>query len=252
MAVSAKKKTSNKATTQAVRPKAVPDRKKIHRVGSHVNNDPSSLDTIGKRMTQRRLELRLTQEQIANQVVFTPRSGAKSKDSVILSRNAYCLYETGGVEPDLLKIMGIAKALDVSPEWLAFGRGERKQVDELYFDSKTTSFKAASSWIISEEWLRDHFGLNPSDVVLTVISEYSQNFVPGDIAIVRKDSEPSITGSEFVFGYKGTVRNAQVTRVSRTDTLRVFSTDLKTHEEIPLKSTTILGKVIGKISSTER
>jgi transcriptional regulator with XRE-family HTH domain len=78
-------------------------------------------------MAGRRLELRLTQEQVAGHVHFAPKSGRRRNLETVLSRTAYCMYETDNVEPDLAKIEEIAKALAVSPGWLAFGEREPRQ-----------------------------------------------------------------------------------------------------------------------------
>lgn len=97
--------------------------RKLNRVGSQAQNttSPSELETIGQRMTARRLELKLTQKQVADQVMFTRKTGRRRHTQSTLSRNAYAMYEIGESEPDLQKIEGIARALKVSAGWLAFG-----------------------------------------------------------------------------------------------------------------------------------
>lgn len=97
--------------------------RKLNRVGSQMQNtaNPSEIETIGRRMTTRRLELKLTQKQVADQVMFTRKTGRKRHTQSTLSRNAYAMYEIGESEPDLQKIEGIARALNVSAGWLAFG-----------------------------------------------------------------------------------------------------------------------------------
>jgi transcriptional regulator with XRE-family HTH domain len=73
-------------------------------------------------MAQRRLQLRLTQAQVAKQVPFQRKRGTE-RSARPLSRNSLAMYETDKSEPNLRLIEGIATALRVSPAWLAFGIG---------------------------------------------------------------------------------------------------------------------------------
>lgn len=97
-------------------------RRKLNRVGSASHKpqegEPQSL---GARMAARRLDLRMTQAQIAKHVRMKPKSGRRRDVETALSRNAYAMYEIDNAEPDLAKIAAIAKALKCSPGWLAFG-----------------------------------------------------------------------------------------------------------------------------------
>lgn len=94
----------------------------INRVGSRMPQAASiQAATCGQRMAQRRLELSLTQVDVAAQVVLTSKSGKQKDAKRRLSRNAYCMYELDSAEPNLSTIAQIADALHVSPAWLAFG-----------------------------------------------------------------------------------------------------------------------------------
>ncbi len=86
----------------------------MNRIGSQ-GGTATDLTTVGGRMIHRRLELQLTQAQVAAGVRLQAKSGK------MLSRNTYCMYETGKYEPRLKLIEQIAAALKVSPGWLAFG-----------------------------------------------------------------------------------------------------------------------------------
>jgi transcriptional regulator with XRE-family HTH domain len=61
----------------------------------------------------------LTQGQLAERVTFW---NTHKQEWVALSRSAYCMYEAGDVVPDLHKVEQLAKVLDCSPAWLAFGK----------------------------------------------------------------------------------------------------------------------------------
>lgn len=102
---------------------AVPARTRgTNRAGSRIPKIASIRPmTCGQRMTQRRLELRLTQVDVASLVTICPRSGHRRNAKRYLSRNSYCMYELDSVEPSLSTIIQIADALSVSPAWLAFG-----------------------------------------------------------------------------------------------------------------------------------
>ena len=99
----------------------VRQRRPLNRVGKSFDPASSPPETLGQRMAARRLELGLTQAQVAKQVRFKTKTGRRKDAESVLTRNAYCMYEIDGAEPDLQKIVGIAKALQVSPGWLAFG-----------------------------------------------------------------------------------------------------------------------------------
>ena len=101
--------------------------RKLNRVSSmsfHNNNEAPK--TVGQRLTVRRLDLGLTQEQAVAGVMFRPKSGKRKDRDCKLSRNAYCMYERDLVPISLKMIENIAEAFDVSPAWLAFGIGKLK------------------------------------------------------------------------------------------------------------------------------
>ena len=101
-------------------PLATGSRRRLNRVGSAASIAGSELTTVGQRMVHRRLQLGKTQAQISAQVRLQTKS-AQADAQRSLSRNTYCMYETGKYEPRLKQIEQIAAALGVSPGWLAFG-----------------------------------------------------------------------------------------------------------------------------------
>jgi hypothetical protein len=254
MAATALKKAPSKAGSKKATAKkaAEPEKRKLNRVGTLVNaslNDPM---TIGERMTAQRLKLGMTQEQVASKVIFVPKSGSRRGDEIVLSRNAYCMYETHGVAPDLQKIEEIAKALEVSPGWLAFGIAEDTKVPEYAYDPSKKNFVPEDGWVLNQKWLKAQFNVAPENVGLFMMSDYSENFTAGDVAIIEKGAEPNAVGGSFIFAHKGDIRVAHISRPPRSESIRVFSSDLKNHEELPLKQVVILGRVIGKIGNLAR
>lgn len=98
--------------------------RRINRVGSRMPQIAmTEARTCGQRMTKRRMELRLTQADVAANVTIRSKSGARTGIDRPLSRNAYSMYEKDAAEPGLGTINRIAAALSVSPAWLAFGVG---------------------------------------------------------------------------------------------------------------------------------
>lgn len=94
----------------------------INRVGSRMPKIASIRPmTFGERMTQRRLDLNMTQVDVASRVTIISKTGCKKDAKRQLSRNAYCMYELDEAEPSLSTLLQIANALNVSPAWLAFG-----------------------------------------------------------------------------------------------------------------------------------
>lgn len=83
-----------------------------------VDQRSPTIGSLGRRISERRLHLGLSPDDVAGAVEFWNDS---KKEWVKLSRAAYVMYERGDVVPDIHKVEQIAKALDCSPAWLAFG-----------------------------------------------------------------------------------------------------------------------------------
>lgn len=76
--------------------------------GPRARKGPVELDTVGRRIAAARVLKGLTQKQLAERI-------SKKKATVIQ-------YEQGRLNPPIPVIQGIAKALDVQPEFIAFGQ----------------------------------------------------------------------------------------------------------------------------------
>jgi transcriptional regulator with XRE-family HTH domain len=217
----------------------------MHRVGTIKGriDDPK---TLAERLISRRLELKLSQGQVADQVQFY---NEKKQEWGTLSRSAYCMYESGDVVPDLAKIEQISKALKCEPEWLTFGKGNRSEVEEVDYDAETKEFASKAFWTLNEAWVRQTFGVEPGEITLCQIDSYSPGLRPGDIAIVLKGGEPTASGAEFVFVEEGNILAAQVTKPARGTTLRIFESDGRTYREASVESVQFLGRVIGRMGA---
>jgi len=244
------RKTAKVKSGRGTKP-APEERRKLNRVGTQVHENLSEPSSVGARMSKRRLELGLTQAQVADKVTFTPQSGRRLGQDVPLSRSGYCMYETSGLVPDIDKIIGIARALKTTPQYIAFGVVEDEDVQEYLFDSKR-GFYADGKWRLPAAWLRQQYDLNAEALGAFMISDYSESFVAGDVALFHKSVEPTGSGGSFIFALKGEVKIAHISRPPRSDVYRIFHADLKGHDEYPIKQVTILGRVVGKIGSLER
>lgn len=238
----------------ALRKKIVPDAVLAdtgRRIQSQVHTARSlaAPKTIGERMAARRNELGLSQEQVAKQVTFHPKTGQRGGEKVSLARNTYNTYETDKVPPGLEQIVGIAKALKVQPAYIAFGGEKRPEITEYTFDTTKREFITRANWALDETWLAENFGELPSDLGLMMVPEETAGLREGEIAIVRKGNEPSAVGGDFVFSHGRQVRCAYVRQVPRSNRLRVYSPDRLNHEEIAATSVHLFGEVIGKVGA---
>ncbi|HVU19475.1 MAG TPA: hypothetical protein VHE09_02015 [Rhizomicrobium sp.] len=102
-------------------PISIVSRRRLNRARSAPTAVRAEPKTLCERMVQRRLELRFTQAMVASKVRLQSKSGPRSHEERLLSRNAYAMYEPGKTEPKLKQIEQIATAMGVSAGWLAFG-----------------------------------------------------------------------------------------------------------------------------------
>lgn len=225
----------------------VKERPAMHRVGTTKGKieNPRSL---AERLIHRRLDLKLGQLEVAQQVRFY---NDKQKKWATLSRSAYCMYETGTVTPDLAKIEEIAKALKCSPQWLAFGDGQIDQeskIEEVDWDPEAGDFTPRDVWNLSENWLQDSLGLKASDVTLCQAPVPTATLKPGYIAIVHKDEVPNASGSEYIFVEDGNLSAAYAMRIGKGGTVRLFDIDMRTSRDVQATDLKFLGRVVGNIA----
>lgn len=216
----------------------------MHRKGSlkgHIDN-PTSLP---ERLTSRRMELNLSQADVAGRVRFYNKKAAEWKD---LSRSAYCMYESGDVTPDVDKITTLAEILQCTPQWLAFGdTAERAAIQEVEYDPDQKAFTALRPWPMHEDFLQAQYGVSSDTLALVRIDSFSEKLQPGEMAFVDRSATPSSAGGDFVYALKGQVMVDHITQPSVNGPLRVFEPDRRNYKEIKASQLTILGKMVGKI-----
>ena len=149
-----------------------------------------------------------------------------------------------GLEPDLPKIVALAAALKVTPSYLAFGAGERTPIG-LSAVTNGSLARVAQRWTI-QDWLTENVGADLTDIELVVLSSYSSDFRPGDLAIVRRSAEPSKVPAEFMFTHNGEARIAPVSRSHGSANIRIFDSEMK-YEELPIKKVEMIGRVLGRL-----
>jgi transcriptional regulator with XRE-family HTH domain len=221
------------------------ERPAMHRVGT-IKGRIEEPKNLGERLISRRLELKLSQGQVADQVSFWNQT---KQDWGTLSRSAYCMYESGDVVPDIPKIEQLAKALKCAPQWLAFGDGNRAEVEEVDYDPETDEFVSKTFWHLNEEWIQSSTGVEPSDLTLIIVANNTSNLKAGDVALVLKGSEPTIHDEEYVFAQDKNLVVASIIKPGRGGNYRIYDVDGRSHREVPFSDLRILGKVLGKIAS---
>lgn len=208
------------------------------------------VDGLKDRLKQKRDELRLSQLDVARQIVFWNN---KQHEHKRLSRSAYCMYESGEVVPDLTKIVLLAAVLQCEPQWLAFGLGERSTVtpdavEEVDYDTASGEWKSVKSWTLDNEWVQSRFDTAPNTIALYTVNDFSHNLKPGDIAVIRPGLEPTQSHAEYVFAMNDESTVASVTRPHRGGPYRVYDAARKGYTEVEPGDLHILGKVVGKLS----
>jgi transcriptional regulator with XRE-family HTH domain len=252
-------RTRNAGTTTTTRPpktrkaSAAPaaevrEPKVMHRKGS-LRGRVTDPQNLAERLIARRQDLDLSQEAVAEQITFW---NARQHETKVLSRSAYCMYESGEVTPDLGKIMTLAKVLKCTPQWLAFGIGEEPAatdnlIEEVSWNARNSRFEQKQTWAFDAEWTLGRFESAPSDLALTMVNDFAPSVKPGDMAIVRREVSPNASGGEFAFVQDDEIKIAHVTRPTAKGAFRVYDADKRNHVEVDADNLTFLGKVMGRI-----
>jgi transcriptional regulator with XRE-family HTH domain len=234
--------------TRTRQPAVVADEPKVmHRKGSLKGRvtDPTNL---AERLISRRQELDLSQDDVAKKIRFW---NARAHEHKILSRSAYCMYESGEVKPDLNKIGLLAKVLKCTPEWLAFGIGDEPAatdnlIEEIVWHAGEKSFEPKQTWTFDAAWTFDRFDASPSDLALTMVNDFAPTVKPGDMAVVRRDLVPNASGGVFAFVQDDEIKIAHVTHPTGGQ-FRIYDAERHNHTKVPGKKLKFLGKVVGRI-----
>ena len=185
-------------------------------------------DSPGKRMKERREELNLRQQDVA--------------DVLELSRAAYAQYETSSSKLRVDQAEVVARFLSTTPEWIAFGAGERNVVEEIAFDNG--EFRHKGTWTFSEDWLRRAYGVKLHELRLIEVTQASPSMKVGDVAMIQRGVQPTAGVAEFAMVVDGELIFANVSKLTRSQLIRIHHGKAN-HDDVhdPL----IVGKVVGRI-----
>lgn len=208
------------------------------------------IEGLKDRLKEKRDALGLSQLDVARQIIFWNN---KQHEHKVLSRSAYCMYESGEVVPDLSKIVLLATVLKCDPQWLAFGIGEQStdmpgMIEEVDYIADGEVWIALKPWTFDEDWIVSRFEVTPEALALYTVNDFSTNLKPGDVAVVRRGSEPGSSHAEYVYAQNGIASVASITRPHRNGPYRVYSADRKKFDEVDPGELHFLGKVVGKVS----
>jgi len=225
-------------------------RQRSHRLLSN------SLQTPGQRMAQRRKELGLRQEDVAEKVVIRRKDGTEER----MSRSGYCMYEQDAVTHDVKKIEKIAAVLQSTPEYIAYGVSDDNSIPQVALDDRG-DFSHVKKWRIDDEWLYEQHEVEPSEVVLWQATNATNRVEMDDMLVVKLDTKPGSNPNEYDFVFeektraKGEVEATSkakvgvLSRPSRNGPYFLASKDGKRTRQIAEQDIAILGRVIAKIGA---
>ena len=125
--------------------------RKKNRIGAERTPSWGSTPTsAGQRIAARRMELHLTQAQVAKKVSYEPKSGRQKGKPRPLSRATLAMYEIGAAEPSLKIIEAIALVLDDSPGRLAFGETPAKPEPTATAESEAKPDAPSDTWVLPQ------------------------------------------------------------------------------------------------------
>lgn len=218
--------------------------------GGHTPTMLEMIEGLKDRLKEKRDALGMSQLDVARQIIFWNN---KQHEHKVLSRSAYCMYESGEVVPDLSKIVLLATVLKCDPQWLAFGIGEQStdmpgMIEEVDYIQDGEAWVTLKPWTFDEDWIVSRFEVAPEALALYTVNDFSTSLKPGDVAIIRRGQEPSATHAEYVFAQGGVPAVASITRPHRGGPYRVYGADRKKFTEVDPDELHFLGKVVGKVS----
>lgn len=202
-----------------------------HQISSTYWSRHMDTTTLGGRMTIQREHLGLRQDQVA--------------ELIGVARTAYSQYETRTVVPNLAKIIALAEALQTTPEWLAFGVGERSSMPELTYDVPSKSWTQVNVCALNPQWLKQHL---PNIDLKTLCTVRLPDAVAGmnadDIAIVQRDVKVTDKRQEFLYVMGADILVGDLQRTK--EGIEVFMG--KASEKVHPRNLKVLGLVVGHIS----
>jgi len=208
--------------------------------------------TVGERLRETREAKQMTQGDVAKLLG--------------LSRAAVTQWETDTTSPSVHKLAEIAKLLETTPQWLAYGVGKEPEViykpaagsvslKEIVFGEKVDERSEVRDWNIPTDYLKSELRAQDSGSLFIWRVEGS-NMEPlyeyGDKVIVDAGAKrPSPSGVFLIWdGVGPSLHNVNVVPISGKPVARVSSTDGKTDQyEVPADKLQVIGRVRGLIKN---
>jgi transcriptional regulator with XRE-family HTH domain len=214
---------------------------------THTEEALSTPQTIPERLCARRTELGLSHGDIAARITLRLKDGTEFR----CARNTYSNYETGKAELKLYVIEQIAKYLQVTPEWLAFGTPKAAVVPQYRFMVSKDSFEPVNQCSFNSEWFQSRYEMDVSETVLVELEDDAATAKRGDMVVVKRNSIPGALGAEYVYA-TGNARHKEMRvgfleRPARSSMLRLYAKDRTNFDEIPITKVILLGQVVGRM-----
>lgn len=202
-----------------------------HQISSTFWSRHMDASTPGGRMTIQREHLGLRQDEVAAMIG--------------VARTAYSQYETRIVVPTVAKFQLLAVALQTTPEWLAFGVGERSSMPELTYDIPSKSWSQVNVCALNPHWLKQHL---PNIDLKTLCTVRLPDAVAGmnadDIAIVQREVKITDKREEFLYVMGVNILVGELRRTK--EGIEVFMED--TSETVNPRNIKMLGRMVGHIA----
>ncbi len=126
--------SARKPTSEGRHLSVVKDRDK--RIMSHTHDEDvmSHPQSLTERLASRRVEVGLSQEEVADKIRVIRYGGTKKERIQKIARNTYCNYERGTVPIKKEVLEQVAQILQISVEWLMWGENKVSTIKELFPD----------------------------------------------------------------------------------------------------------------------
>jgi transcriptional regulator with XRE-family HTH domain len=166
----------------------------------------TNVDTLGERIKKAREARGLTQDTLAKDITrILEHQGVVDKAR---GRSSIAQWETGRAFPEYVTLSAIAKAVDKSPEYIAFGVTDEPRTvfpepEELGYVlapeivvEGDDSFTKTCEWGLPIDWLRSELGVTSyKDVAIYKVDVNGDKFEFGDRVIIdRSNAKPSPPG----------------------------------------------------------
>lgn len=214
-----------------------------------MNNQTSSIPTVGDRIIEARKAKDMTQLDLSK------RLG--------VSRAAVGQWEINSTSPSIAKLEEVAMVLGVEPQWLAYAskagearvvyrnpeRDNIQWVTEMTFGDSATDEVAGDKWGIPAEYLTRELRSSSANTILCEINSHAvePEFEYGDKVFVdRDDRKPSPAGI-FLFWDGIGMAFARMQALPGADPMVRITQKGSESFEVPYSTVTIIGRVKGRL-----